>query len=164
MVSSRQFWRFISNWFFLELASKIPKFMEQQKRRFSDKLNTIFGQTTNVFRIETPLTWALKQWGIQNTIWDRKWDEVPRVSQQRCQRFTPQQRCQNSQIFSIVDNQVTILEPFRKFTSIWKPIGSELKLLATGRVSERYQYPKALSQFWIFFGTLLQSENPLAQE
>ena len=41
--------------------------------------------------------------------------------------------------FSIFDNQVTILEPFRKFTSVRKPIGSGLKRAAAGSVLERYQ-------------------------
>ena len=50
-----------------------------------------------------------------------------------------QQRCQNIQIFSIFDNKVTISEPFRKFTSMRKPIGSGLKRVVTGSVSERYQ-------------------------
>ena len=38
-----------------------------------------------------------------------------------------QQSCLNFRIFSIFDNQVTILELFRKFTSFKKPIGSRLK-------------------------------------
>ena len=50
-----------------------------------------------------------------------------------------QQRCQNFGIFQIFDNQVIILEPFQKFNSIRKPIGSGLKRVVAGSVWERYQ-------------------------
>ena len=50
-----------------------------------------------------------------------------------------QQRCQNFRTFFIFDNIVPLLDPFRKFTSIRKTIGSGLKRVATGIVSKRYQ-------------------------
>ena len=53
------------------------------------------------------------------------------------------------------DNQVTNLEPFRKYTSIRKPIGSGLKRVATGSVTKRYQ----TSLFAQLSKTLLEKVN-----
>ena len=42
-------------------------------------------------------------------------------------------------IFLFFDHMVPLLDAFRKFTSIRKPIGSGLKRVTTGSVSKRYQ-------------------------
>ena len=107
-----------------------PKSIKRPKSTFSDKSIQLFVQITKV-------------------LWNRNYVclnvETVRYSKRnlgkkvRLSSSSLQQTCHIFQLFSIFDNQVTILKSFRKFTSIRKPIGSGLKRVAAVSFSERYQ-------------------------